>query len=136
LPIASADRIQSSVVYATGLVQGIALVTLPAASSILTGRHGFSLTSSQYGSMFVPQVLAAIAAALFAVYQVGYGIAAFAVGPLLTTGIPLAMVFGAAGAVAVLLCVGTFVVTSGVNEERPRHHHRGRSFACHLTRQG
>jgi len=65
LPIASADRIQNSVVYATGLVQGIALVTFPAASSILTGRHGFALTSTQYGSMFVPQVLAAIAAALF-----------------------------------------------------------------------
>ena len=65
MPIASADRIQNSVVYATGLVQGIALVTFPAASSILTGRHGFALTSTQYGSMFVPQVLAAIAAALF-----------------------------------------------------------------------
>jgi fucose permease len=64
LPNASADRVQSSVVYVTGLVQGIALVTFPAASSILTGRHGFGLTSSQYGGMFVPQVLAAIAAAV------------------------------------------------------------------------
>jgi MFS family permease len=64
LPNASASRIQNTVVYATGLVQGIALVTFPAASAVLTGRHGFGLSSSQYGLMFVPQVLAAIASAL------------------------------------------------------------------------
>ena len=45
-------------------MQGIALVSFPAASSILTGKGGFGLTSSEYGTMFVPQVLAAIAAAL------------------------------------------------------------------------
>lgn len=65
MPAASGSRAQSGVVYATGLVQGIALVTFPAASAILTGRQGFGLSSSQYGEMFVPQVLAAIAAALF-----------------------------------------------------------------------
>ena len=64
MPNASADRLQNTVVSATGLVQGIALVSFPAASSILTGQHGFGLSSSQYGAMFVPQVLAAIAAAL------------------------------------------------------------------------
>ncbi len=64
LPTDSASRIQNTVVFATGLVQGIALVTFPAASAVLTGRQGFGLSSSQYGLMFVPQVLAAIAGAL------------------------------------------------------------------------
>ncbi|MBW4032981.1 MAG: MFS transporter [Acidobacteria bacterium] len=64
MPNASADRLSNTVVSATGLVQGIALVSFPAASSILTGKGGFGLTSSEYGTMFVPQVLAAIAAAL------------------------------------------------------------------------
>ncbi len=40
------------------------LVTFPAASTIFTARGGYALTTTQYGMMFLPQVLAAIAAAL------------------------------------------------------------------------
>ncbi|MHB1171828.1 MAG: MFS transporter [Lacisediminihabitans sp.] len=58
------SRAENGVVYATGLVQGIVLVTFPAASSIFTARIGYGLSTTQYGTMFVPQVLAAIAAAL------------------------------------------------------------------------
>jgi MFS family permease len=64
LPAGSRSRTQNAVVYATGLVQGIVLVTFPAASSIFTAHSGYDLTTSQYGGMFLPQVLAAIAAAL------------------------------------------------------------------------
>jgi len=51
-------------VYAAGLVQGVALVTFPAASSILTSPDYYGLTSTAYGGLFLPQALAAIAAAL------------------------------------------------------------------------
>jgi predicted MFS family arabinose efflux permease len=45
-------------------VQGIALVTFPAASAIFTSRTGYGLSSSQYGGMFIPQVVTAILASL------------------------------------------------------------------------
>jgi MFS family permease len=52
------------VVYAAGAVQSIALVTFPAASTILTDPAEYDLSSTQYGALFLPQVLTAIAAAL------------------------------------------------------------------------
>jgi len=61
-----AARIESRVVNAAGLVQGIVLVTFPAASTILTSGKYYGLSSSQYGNLFVPQVLLAIASALLA----------------------------------------------------------------------
>jgi MFS family permease len=57
-------RAQSGVVNAAGLVQGIALVTFPAASGIFTASTSYDLSSSQYGAMFVPQVITAILASL------------------------------------------------------------------------
>jgi hypothetical protein len=51
-------------VNAAGLVQGIALVTFPAASVIFTSPTGYDLSSSQYGTMFVPQVVTAITVSL------------------------------------------------------------------------
>jgi fucose permease len=51
-------------VYAAGLVQGVALVTFPAASSILTSPEYYGLTSTAYGGLFLPQALAAISGAL------------------------------------------------------------------------
>ena len=59
-----ASRAESVTVNAAGLVQGIALVTFPAASTIFTARSSYDLSSSQYGAMFVPQVIAAIVASL------------------------------------------------------------------------
>ena len=50
--------------YAAGLVQGITLVTFPAASAIFTSPASYDLSAAQYGTMFVPQVVAAIAASL------------------------------------------------------------------------
>jgi MFS family permease len=55
---------EQRVVYAAGLVQGIALVAFPAASTILTDPSEYDLSNTQYGSLFVPQVATAIAAAL------------------------------------------------------------------------
>jgi len=50
--------------YAAGLVQGITLVTFPAASTIFTSAASYGLSAGQYGTMFVPQVIAAISASL------------------------------------------------------------------------
>jgi hypothetical protein len=61
---ARASGAESATVYACGLVQGIALVTFPAASMILAAPGSYDLSSSQYGVLFVPQVSTAIAASL------------------------------------------------------------------------
>jgi Na+/melibiose symporter-like transporter len=59
-----ATRTEQTVVYAAGVVQGIALVTFPAASTILTDPSEYDLSSTQYGALFLPQVVTAITAAL------------------------------------------------------------------------
>lgn len=55
-----------ALIYAAGVAQGLALVTFPAANAILTSSSGFALSSVQYGLMFVPQVVLAIAASALA----------------------------------------------------------------------
>ncbi len=52
------------VVNLAGLVQGITLVTFPAASSIFTDPTEYDLSGTQYGAMFLPQVVTAITASL------------------------------------------------------------------------
>lgn len=52
------------VVNAAGLLQGIALVAFPAAATVLTAPSGYALSSGQYGVLFVPQVVLAIAGSL------------------------------------------------------------------------
>lgn len=59
-----AERSEVGAIYAAGLVQGLALVTFPAASSILTSPQYYGLSSTQYGALFLPQALLAIAASL------------------------------------------------------------------------
>ena len=46
--------------YLCGAMQGLALVTFPAASAIFSNPNGFHLSSAQYGAMFIPQVALAI----------------------------------------------------------------------------
>ena len=59
-----ATRTETRVVNAAGLVQGIVLVTFPAASTIFTDPDEYGLTSTEYGTMFLPQVVLAVAASL------------------------------------------------------------------------
>jgi fucose permease len=61
-----ATRTEIGVVYGAAVVQGLALVTFPAASSVFTSPDGFGFDSTRYGTMFVPQVALAIAAAALA----------------------------------------------------------------------
>ena len=59
-----ASKAERTTVNVAGLVQGVVLVTFPAASTIFTSKSGYRLSSSQYGVMFLPQVALAIAASL------------------------------------------------------------------------
>jgi hypothetical protein len=52
-----ASRTENQVVNLAGLVQGITLVTFPAASSIFTDSTEYDLSNTQYGAMFLPQVV-------------------------------------------------------------------------------
>jgi fucose permease len=51
-------------IYMTGLMQGLVLVTVPAASSILTDPNAFGFSDSAYGALFIPQVLMGVLGAL------------------------------------------------------------------------
>jgi len=65
-----ADQRETAAVYMAGTVQGVALVTFPAASTILTSPSYYGLSSTAYGAMFVPQAVTAITASF-----VGAGLA-------------------------------------------------------------
>ncbi|GHJ43868.1 hypothetical protein Cs7R123_12100 [Catellatospora sp. TT07R-123] len=59
-----ASRTEGLVVDVAGVVQGIVLVTIPAASTIFTDPAEYGLSTSRYGAMFLPQVVLAITASL------------------------------------------------------------------------
>ncbi|HEY7416274.1 MAG TPA: MFS transporter [Ktedonobacteraceae bacterium] len=61
-----AKHSEISLIYLAGLAQGLALVTFPAASSIFTSPKDYGLSSTQYGAMFLPQVILAILASSLA----------------------------------------------------------------------
>jgi MFS family permease len=62
--VAVASRAESAIVQVAGLVQGIVLVTFPAASTIFTNSSDYNLSRSEYGTMFAPQVVTAVLASL------------------------------------------------------------------------
>jgi len=59
-----AQRSEIITVYAAGLIQGVALVTFPAASAVFTSSSDYGLSSTEYGGMFVPQAVLAIISSL------------------------------------------------------------------------
>ena len=59
-----ATKAEVNAVYAAGLIQGIALVTFPAASTIFTDPTEYGLSNTQYGAMFLPQVITAVTSSL------------------------------------------------------------------------
>ncbi|MGH7991406.1 MAG: MFS transporter, partial [Limisphaerales bacterium] len=59
-----AQRSEIATVYAAGLIQGIALVTFPAASAVFTNPGDYGLSNTEYGGMFVPEAILAIVASL------------------------------------------------------------------------
>jgi len=59
-----AQRSEIITVYAAGLIQGVALVTFPAASAVFTSPGDYGLSNTEYGGMFVPQAALAIISSL------------------------------------------------------------------------
>jgi fucose permease len=57
-------KFQIGLIYLTGLMQGIALVTFPAAGILLTNPHYHNLSSREYGALFLPMIVGAIIASL------------------------------------------------------------------------
>ena len=55
---------ERTVVYVAAAAQGIVLVTFPAASTVFTDPSEFDLSNTQYGTLFLPQVVTAIAASV------------------------------------------------------------------------
>ena len=60
----SNHKTEQSLLLLVGVMQGVALVTFPAISGVLTGAQGYGLSNSAYGLIFLPQVIAAIASSL------------------------------------------------------------------------
>ena len=58
------SRAEVTVVNVAGTVQGIALVTFPAAGTIFTSPAHYGLSSTEYGALFIPQVITAVTASL------------------------------------------------------------------------
>ena len=59
-----AQRNEIAAVYVAAVIQGLALVTFPAASTVFTSPQYYGLSSTEYGSIFVPQAITAISASL------------------------------------------------------------------------
>ena len=59
-----AQRNEIAAVYVAAVIQGLALVTFPAASTVFTSPQHYGLSSTEYGAIFVPQAITAISASL------------------------------------------------------------------------
>jgi len=59
-----AQRSEIVAVYLAGVIQGVALVTFPAASNVFTSASDYGFSSTEYGGMFVPQAITAVIASL------------------------------------------------------------------------
>jgi MFS family permease len=55
-----AQRSEVIAVYVAGVIQGLALVTFPAASNVFTSAANYGFSSTEYGGMFVPQAIMAV----------------------------------------------------------------------------
>jgi fucose permease len=59
-----AQRNEIAAIYVAGVIQGVALVTFPAAGAVFTSASAYGLSSTEYGAMFVPQAIMAIGSSL------------------------------------------------------------------------
>ena len=62
MPFTSTHQREQQLLLMAGVMQGVALVTFPAISTVLTAPDAYGLSRSEYGLIFLPQVIAAIAA--------------------------------------------------------------------------
>jgi MFS family permease len=59
-----AQRNEIAAIYVAGVIQGVALVTFPAAGAVFASASAYNLSSTEYGAMFVPQAIMAIGSSL------------------------------------------------------------------------
>ena len=59
-----AQRNEIVAIYLAGVIQGVALVTFPAASNVFTSPTGYGFSSTEYGGMFLPQAITAVISSL------------------------------------------------------------------------
>ena len=59
-----AQRSEVAAIYTAGMIQGLALVAFPAASTVFTSPQHYDLSSAEYGAIFVPQAITAISSSL------------------------------------------------------------------------
>ena len=71
-----------------------------------------------FGQEQLAAISAAMAGGVIAFYQVGYGIAAFGVGPLVENGVALSTVYAASALIAAVLGLLAFLVTSQRRTQR------------------
>jgi len=64
-----------------------------------------------FGQKELTTIAASVAGGLIAFYQIGYGLAAFCVGPLQAAGLALKSIFAGTAVVALAMSVLSFVVT-------------------------
>jgi FHS family glucose/mannose:H+ symporter-like MFS transporter len=60
----AASRKEIISVYTAAVIQGVALVTFPAASVVFMSAADYGLTVQEYGGIFVPQAIMAVVASL------------------------------------------------------------------------
>jgi predicted MFS family arabinose efflux permease len=87
----------------------------PAAGVLAFGLAGLACSALlpltiSFGQKELTSVSAAVAGGVIAFYQLGYGIAAFGVGPLLDNGVELPTIYGFAALVAAAMGLWSFVV--------------------------
>jgi len=58
------QRNEIAAIYIAAVIQGVALVTFPAAGAVFTSADAYGLSSTEYGAMFVPQAITAVGSAL------------------------------------------------------------------------
>lgn len=75
------------------------------------GCSGLLPLTISFGQEELTAIATAMAGGVIAFYQLGYGIAAFGVGPLLASGVELPAIYGASAGIAVIMGLMSFVIT-------------------------
>jgi hypothetical protein len=89
-------------------------LTVPALNTLTAAFHPAAVESSVlalFGEKELSAIAAAVAGGVIAFYQLGDGIAAFRVGPLLDNGTKPSTVYGVSAAIAAAMGIASFGVT-------------------------
>jgi predicted MFS family arabinose efflux permease len=116
LPERATYRILPFVLVGTFLLTGVLSRPHAAAGIAVFALAGLGCSALlpltiSFGEGDLTAMAAAMAGAVIAFYQLGYGIAAFGVGPLADSGVSLSRIFGFTAVIAAVLALLSFFVT-------------------------